>query len=465
MQTTSSHNKSNSEYWVAKFGGTSVATHSAISQCIKTLKKHPNVRLVIVSAQAGVTNLLVKLSKGNLSFNEIKSVTEEIIKIINNVLDNIQESVLPHLQNEIKEFLQNIIQLANLLRDKQDLSFIDELLSYGERISARLFTLILTSQGYNATYLDARKLIKTNDSYGKAEVLIAETKQQVQEYLKCLNTIVITEGFIGSTLQDKTTTLGRGGSDYSAALLAEAIEAKVLQIWTDVTGVYTADPRLIAHAKPIENMCFTAAAELATFGAKVLHPATLWPAIRKNIPVYVGSSMFPNDKGTWIRSQDTKSSDSQLHAITLRRKQSLLTIHSLEMLNAHGFLAKIFTILANNKLSVDLVTTSEVSVALTFNHTNNGVEHTKLLTEDILNELQTIGNISLKIDNDLCLIALVGNNLHLSPGISGRIFNLIRAFNVRLICHGASSHNVCFLVNESDAEPIIKILHAEFFEK
>lgn len=440
--------------WVAKFGGTSVATHEAMLRCVKVITAYPQVKVVVVSAQAGITNLLVKLSQPNVSIAlVVAEIREKIHAIIACLSDNT-------LIVEVLALLAHIEKTAVLLHQKNDPALIDELLSCGERISARLFTAVLNEQGYPATYQDARELIKTNHHFGKAEVLLADTKQQVVKKLlpSISNSIVVTEGFIGSTLEQQTTTLGRGGSDYSAAILAEAIEAEVLQIWTDVAGIYTVDPRLVKAAKPIENLCFTEAAELATFGAKVLHPATLWPAIRENIPVFIGSSLNSESQGTWVRAEIPKDLKVPLlRAVALRRQQVLLTVNSLEMLQAPGFLARVFTILARHQLSVDLVTTSEVSVALTF-------DNATLLTDAVLQELRALGNVSLSIDKDLCLIALVGNGLHRSPGISGKVFNLLRPFNIRLICHGASHHNLCFLVDEKDAVAVVQAMHAEFFE-
>lgn len=452
-------------YWVAKFGGTSVANHSAMTRCAKILSEHPNVRLVVVSAPAGVTNLLIKLTQLSLQGCEYSSLIDEIKEKINAITLSLPKSLFPHIHEDIEQLFQSLCLLVETLKIQHKPALVDEIHSFGERFSARLFTCVLAEQGHSAVYHDARTLIKTNDHFGKAEILLTETKEKVTQLLlpKCTNHIVVTEGFIGSTMEGVTTTLGRGGSDYSAALLAEAMHAEVLQIWTDVPGIYTVDPNLVSNAKPIDKMCFTEAAELATFGAKILHPATLWPAMRKNIPVFVGSSITPDAQGTWIKANYTDQSDIPLlRAIALRRRQSLLTIHSLDMLNSHGFLAKVFSILANHKLSVDLVTTSEVSIALTLN--NSSSEKNELLTPTILAELREIGNVSLTIDQDLCLIALVGNRLHMTSGISGRVFHLLRPFNVRLICHGASQHNLCFLVNESDAKAVIQVMHAEFFE-
>lgn len=450
--------------WVAKFGGTSVATYSAMVRCAKVIANYPAIRVVVVSAPAGVTNLLIKLSQINQQSVEFAPTLHEIKNKILAILSSLPEAASPQLREEVKQLLLDLEHQAIKLGEKLNRSLVDELLSYGERFSARLFASVLSEHGFKVTYLDARTLIKTNDCFGKAEVLIPETKNKVTQLLlpKCTDQIVVTEGFIGSTLQNITTTLGRGGSDYSAALLAEAMDAEVLQIWTDVPGIYTVDPALVSKAKPIDNMSFAEAAELATFGAKVLHPTTLWPAIRKNIPVFVGSSITTQTDGTWIRAAYPEDVFvPQLRAVALRRRQSLLTINSLEMLHTHGFLAKIFSVLAHHKLSVDLVTTSEVSVALTL---DTSADNGELLTTSVLAELQAIGNVSLTIDKDLCLVALIGNRLHVTPGIGGRVFNALRQFNVRLICHGASSHNLCFLVNEQDAEAVVKIIHAEFFE-
>jgi len=452
-----------SNLWVAKFGGTSVATYEAMKRCVSVIAQYPDVRVVVVSAPAGVTDLLVKLTQAHQSGVDIAPILEQIQNKINAILNTVH--LVAQIKHEIESMFSSLEKIAYSLKANYSREHADELLSYGERFSARLFSCVMNEQGLKAAHVDARSLIKTNDFFGKAEVLIKETAEQVKFKLLplCKQQIVITEGFIGSTKESVTTTLGRGGSDYSAALLAEAAGAHALQIWTDVPGIYTVDPRLVEVARPIDHMSFTEAAELAQFGAKVLHPATLWPAIRQNIPVFVGSSMNAKAQGTWIRATlPAQENTPHIRAISLRRHQSLLTIHSLEMLHTHGFLANIFTILAKHELSVDIVTTSEVNVALTLNHPSGG--SSELLTPDILAELKSIGNVSLKVDHDLCLIALVGNQLDTTSGISGKVFQCLAKFNIRLICHGASSSNLCFLVSEKDAHAVVRALHSEFFE-
>jgi len=453
-------------YWVAKFGGTSLANFPAMKRCAAIVAEHPKIKVVVVSAPSGVTDLLVKITQSSANQTDVAAFLDDIDSKVNAILDLLTTTSSQTNKDQVRALLQSLRELAIKINKQYNRGMADEILSYGERLSARLFTCVLAEEGMAAQHQDARLLIKTNDYFGKATVLLPETAAQVSELLKpkCQQEIItVTEGFIGGTLQNATTTLGRGGSDYSAAILAEALQADVLQIWTDVSGIYTVDPRLVAHAKSIESMSFIEAAELAQFGAKVLHPATLWPAIRQNIPVFVGSSINAKTQGTWISATQEKQENAPLiRAISLRRHQSLLTIHSLEMLHAHGFLANIFSILAKHELSVDVVTTSEVSVALTLNHSEKG--SSDLLTPAILEELHAIGNVSLTVDKDLCLVALVGNQLHVTSGISGRVFKKLANFNIRLICHGASQHNLCFLVSDSDAAAIIQTLHAEFFE-
>jgi len=238
-------------------------------------------------------------------------------------------------------------------------------------LSSYLFTQVLRGQGLDAVRFDVRKVLKTDSQFAKATPNIAATAAAAQKYLVPLlaEQVVVTQGFIGSDEHNQTTTLGRGGSDYSAALLAEAINAKSVHIWTDVVGIFSTDPRLCVKATPIARLSFDEAAEMATFGAKVLHPATILPASRSHISVFVGSSREPQLGGTWIEKE--KSEQPGIRAVTQRKNQILLTVKSPEMLLASGFLARVFTILSEFNISVDLVTTSEISVAITLDNAPN----------------------------------------------------------------------------------------------
>jgi aspartate kinase len=272
--------------------------------------------------------------------------------------------------------------------------------------------------------------------------------------------LVITQGFIGSEREGRTTTLGRGGSDYTAALLGEALNAARVDIWTDVPGIYTTDPRVVPTAKRIDEITFEEAAEMATFGAKVLHPATLLPAVRRGIPVFVGSSKDPAAGGTRVCNETRNP--PLFRALALRRKQTLLTLHSLNMLHTFGFLAELFNILARHNVSVDLITTSEVSVALTLDTTGSTSTSASLLTQALLTELSSLCRV--EVEEDLALVAIIGNQLSKACGVGKEVFGVLDPFNLRMICYGASSYNLCFLVPGNDAESVVRTLHRNLFE-
>jgi aspartate kinase len=301
--------------------------------------------------------------------------------------------------------------------------------------------------------------MKTNSLYGKAVVNVEQLREQTKAVLetKLASKVIVTQGFIGQDALGKTTTLGRGGSDYSAALLAEALNAEKLAIWTDVVGIFTTDPRITSHARPIDEISFGEAAEMATFGAKILHPATLIPAMRHNIPVFVGSSKEPDKGGTLIKQQ--VKSNPTYRSIALRREQTLVTVKSPAMLHASGFLAEVFAILAKHALSVDLITTSEISVALTFDNPTGSTQ--AVITGAVVQELEQLCEVT--VEHGLSLVAVIGNKLDSTSGIGRRIFKNIDDVNVRMICHGASSNNLCFLVDEVDANKVVEKLHDTLF--
>jgi len=441
---------------VAKFGGTSMADAAAMKRCAAIVKDDPDKKIIIVSATSGTTNLLTEFN-AERSADQRKAIAEQIrdkhIKICNDL------AVSDSTRQEVTLLLDELAAIASKKQITTP-SLQDEILAFGELLSSRIFADLLNSiHEESVDWVDARHIIKTDLMFGGAEPDVEAISQQSEKILspRLYDRKVITQGFIGSADSGQTTTLGRGGSDYSAALFAEAVDADVLEIWTDVTAVYTTDPRIVQSARPITEISFDEAAELSVFGAKVLHPATMVPAIRKNIKVYVGSSMEPDKPGTWIM-RDTKSKPV-IRAISLRRNQTLLTLHSLDMLHRYGFLAKIFEILSKHKISVDLVTTSEVSVALTLDSDISAPGNQKI-TDLVLDELREF--CELEISKNLSLIALVGNNLDATAGLSGPVFGSLEDINVRLICHGASSHNLCFLVSENEAEHVIKKLHKRF---
>jgi len=453
---------SNQPCVIAKFGGTSVASYQAMCNSAKIVISNPNVKVVVLSASAGITNLLVALAEGR----ELEIRKQHITKIQSiqyEILESLPEN--PMLREEIDKIISNVAALSEAASLANSAALTDELVCHGELMSSRLFVEVLKQQQKNALWFDVRKVMRTDNKFGKAVPKVDEIKQLCCAHLKSLNSnyIIVTQGFIGSESSGKTTTLGRGGSDYTAALLGEALNATQIDIWTDVAGIYTTDPRIAPNAKRIDEITFAEAAEMATFGAKVLHPATLVPAVRSNIPVFVGSSKVPNEGGTIVYNGHSITSNLPLfRAVTLRRKQTLLTLHSLNMLHAQGFLANVFAILAKHNISVDLVTTSEVNVAVTIDTTGTNTDGSSLLTKELIDELSVV--CSLEIQEDLALVALIGNNLTTTIGMAKQVFDQLDQFSIRLTSFGASTHNICFLVTGSDAESVVKILHQVIFE-
>ena len=299
----------------------------------------------------------------------------------------------------------------------------DELVSHGELMSSLLFVEILRERQVAAEWFDVRKVMRTNDRFGRAEPDVAALAELCAQQLqpRTENALVITQGFIGSESKGRTTTLGRGGGDYTAALLGEALHAQRIDIWTDVPGIYTTDPRVVPAAQRIDEITFEEAAEMATFGAKVLHPATLMPAVRSDIPVFVGSSKDPAAGGTLVCNKT--QNPPLFRALALRRRQTLLTLHSLNMLHARGFLAEVFAITARHHMSVDLITTSEVSVALTLDTTGSTSSGDSLLTRALLTELSSLCRV--EVEENLALVALIGNKLSQACGVGKEVFGVL----------------------------------------
>ena len=444
---------------VAKFGGTSVADYDAMNRSADVVLADPNTRLVVLSASAGVTNLLVSLSEG-------LEATERFVKL--DALRKIQFDILERLQNpnvireEVERLLENITPLAEAASLATSTALTDELVSHGELMSTLLFVEIMRERNIQAQWFDVRKVMRTSDRFGRAEpdveALAELTNQQLAPRLE--EGIVITQGFIGSEAKGRTTTLGRGGSDYTAALLGEALHATRVDIWTDVPGIYTTDPRVVSAAKRIDVIAFEEAAEMATFGAKVLHPATLLPAVRSDIPVFVGSSKDPQAGGTLVCKKT--ENPPLFRALALRRKQTLVTLHSHNMLHSRGFLAEVFGILARHNISVDLITTSEVSIALTLDTTGSTSTGDTLLTQSLLIELSELCRV--EVEEDLALVAIIGNKLSRACGVGKEVFGVLDPFSIRMICYGASSYNLCFLVPADQAEKVVQKLHQNLFE-
>ncbi|MDQ1212707.1 lysine-sensitive aspartokinase 3 [Pantoea anthophila] len=444
---------------VAKFGGTSVADFEAMNRSADVVLQDASTRLVVLSASAGITNLLVSLAEGQPAAQRAV-LLDDIRRIQYAIVDRLQRPAV--IRDEIDRMIDNISMLSEAASLATSSALTDELVSHGELMSSLLFVEILRERQVNAEWFDVRRVLRTDDRFGRAvpdvDVLATQATEQLQP--RIAQALVVTQGFIGSESEGRTTTLGRGGSDYTAALLGEALHAARVDIWTDVPGIYTTDPRVVPTAKRIDEITFEEAAEMATFGAKVLHPATLLPAVRRGIPVFVGSSKDPAAGGTRVCNETRNP--PLFRALALRRKQTLLTLHSLNMLHTFGFLAELFNILARHSVSVDLITTSEVSVALTLDTTGSTSTSASLLTQALLTELSSLCRV--EVEEDLALVAIIGNQLSKACGVGKEVFGVLDPFNLRMICYGASSYNLCFLVPGNDAESVVRTLHRNLFE-
>ncbi|WP_370738021.1 lysine-sensitive aspartokinase 3 [Photobacterium piscicola] len=444
---------------VAKFGGTSVANYAAMCRSANIVIANPHTKIVLISACSGVTNVLVALAKGISDITLRQQHLQQLTTTHQQILDQLQH---PHaVSGAIYTLLDDIASASAQAAIASSSQLTDKLVSHGELLSTFLFSQILVEMNAAAIRFDIRDVMRTDDQFGKAIPQPALIRQLAQQHLVPLidTQIVVSQGFIGRDELGNTTTLGRGGSDYSAALIAEAVDATTLEIWTDVPGMYTTDPRITPAAKPIKEISFSEASEMANFGAKILHPSTLVPAIRHQIPVFIGSSVAPQQGGTWIRK--TVNQAPLFRALALRGNQTMVTLTSLNMFQAYGFLAEVFRILAEHKISVDLITTSEVSVSLTLDQTDTGggAPTLPLAAVEQLNQLCRVD-----IEQGLSLVALIGNHMSDSKGSAKHIFGALDAYNLRLICYGASPHNLCFLVNEADAKSVITTLHQQLLE-
>lgn len=448
---------------VSKFGGTSMGDAECMLRSAEVSHRQGS-GLIAVSATSGTTNELISL--GKTAESKTWEETEKILSKIREKHLKISQDLKLSAESskKIETLFEEMNSLAKGIHYLRDCSVkaMDTLMSLGERMSSVLFaeamSQVLKKHGSakSAELFDVRQVLRTNDDFGKAKPNTAEVAALCQKHLGSLRDqkkVFVTQGYIGMTEDGFTTTLGRGGSDYSAAILAEGVSADILEIWTDVAGIATTDPRICPQAKPISEISFKEASELATFGAKVLHPATLLPAIRKNIPVFVGSSFDSEAKGTWVR----KDVDQHplIRAMALRKNQVLVTLSTPEMLHAHGFLFQIFKVFNDHKVSIDAITTSEISVSVT-------LDDSTLLNKKLIADLSQFADV--QVEEKLTLISLIGNNINHTAGLAKKIFDSISDINVRMICLGASKHNFCFLVAEDQATAAIQKLHKSFIE-
>jgi aspartate kinase len=445
---------------VMKFGGTSLESAEALRRVANIIKsRRSDSPFVVVSAMGKTTNELLAI--GHIA---AESQIDDAIARLATLREFHLREAAPAVGAANRMALDEILDahfraLAVLLQRiaasrTVDLIAADELASFGERLSSQIVTLILNQAGMKGHHLAARELVITDARHTRATPLAKETYSRIAKAVKSLppQSIPVMAGYVGATEQGITTTLGRGGSDFSAAIAGAAIDASEIQIWTDVDGMLTCDPRLVPNAHRIKLLSFEEAAELAYFGAKVLHPATLLPAMEKNIPVSVLNSRRPYGAGTRIVA-DRVPSTSVIKCVACKRGITVVDIRSTRMLMAHGFLKNIFEVFDRYETPVDMLATSEISVSLTIDDDHH--------LDDICDAVRPYADIS--AESDQAIVCVVGDNLRSTPRVAARVFGALAEIPVRMISQGASRLNVSFVVAESDATRAVQLLHDEFF--
>ena len=444
---------------VMKFGGTSVESADAIRRLGSIVKSQLDREpIVVVSAMGKTTNKLLALANSALNNDpdyhcELSDLRRYHWEVGIQLIESQRLEELGHLLevhfNELGQLLHGLAILKELTPRT-----IDAISSYGERLSSEIITMALEDCGIPAIHVDSRDVVLTDNRHTQAAPNLPETYKRLKKDVKkhAKDKVVVMGGFIGSNAEGVTTTLGRGGSDFSAAIVGAGCDVEEIQIWTDVDGMMTTDPRMVPDAKRVKTISYSEAAELAYFGAKVLHPASVRPAIEQNIPVVILNSRRPEVAGTRIVGESVACTNI-VKAIACKRNITMVNIHSARMLMAHGFLRRVFEVFDRWETPVDVVTTSEVSVSVTIDDARR--------VDDIKHELAQIADVS--VESGLAILSVVGEGIGERSGIAARVFKALANVNVRMISQGASRLNLSVIISDSELENAVSALHKEFF--
>ena len=488
---------------VCKFGGTSVQDAEALTRLAGIIKERRNRKVIVVASAMGkTTNGLLEAAytaaqgerdKARKLLRELeKKHSDETLKLgiathkdcaycncfselrrdeardMRRKLEKKHSDEAPNLSisahedcvyEKIYKYFSELHKLVKGLSALGELTprITDAMASHGELLSTAILTQALKNHGMDAELMDARECIITDDNFTRAAPVFGPTNAAIVRYLKPLlkaGKIPVLQGFIGRSQNGAATTIGRGGSDYTAAIVGAALDAEEIQIWTDVDGIMTTDPRMVKEARKIRTVSFQEAAELSYFGAKVLHPSTIVPAVRKNIPVRVLNSYRPELAGTIITEKAPPCSNP-VKAISFRSGATVVNIVSTRMLMAYGFLEKIFEIFAHNKVPVDVVSTSEVSVSLTIDEVST--------LDGIVDELKKIGEVS--VQSGRGIVCCVGDNLNSVEGSLSTAIGALKGIKIHMISQGASACNITFVIDENRLQEAVQNLHEAFFQK
>lgn len=458
---------------VLKFGGTSVANAQNIKLVLEIVsKKAQNNKLaVVVSALSGVTDLLLKASNEAASKNESYKVTLEEIQqkhfetISNLVSESHQKQVIETITtefNQLKTLLDGCFLLGELSPRTSD-----AIASFGELLSSQIIAVALKEKVSDSVFKDSRELIKTNSNFGKASVNFNVTNSLIEDYFKSNKSqVVLLPGFIASDEKENTTTLGRGGSDFTAAILANGCHATSLEIWTDVNGMFTANPKMVKQAQPIETISYEEAMELSHFGAKVLYPPTIQPVLKANIPIWIKNTFEANVNGTLI-SNAPESNGNPVKGISHIEDIALLTLEGSGMIGVAGSSKRLFEVLSKENINVVFITQASSEHSICIGILNNDAERAKNAIDETF-ELEISQNKinPCIVEKDLCIVALVGESMKNHQGLSGKMFSTLgkNNVNIRAIAQGASERNISTVINKNDVKKALNTLHERFFE-
>lgn len=448
---------------IMKFGGTSVANSEAISRTIGIIRGRLDQKpVVVVSALSKVTDLLYRISD-KASERDESGALELLSELRTRHMDLTKQllSGSPELYGqacakvgELCGALEGFVSAVCSLGELSDRSKA-RIISTGEYLSSTIICYAMNAGGIDTAFIDARKMMVTSDDYLKGEPLTDEIAARVPGVVEDAyqgKDAVITQGFVSATLKGEPAVLGRGGSDYSASLIGMAVGAEKIEIWTDVDGVRTADPRVVKNTKSIDRISFEEAAEMAHFGAKVLHPLTIEPAVKKNIPIYVLNSMNPSGDGTAIlRSEFIEDG---VKSVSFKENIVLMNIFSTRMINTSGFLRRVFGIFAENKVSVDLISTSEANISLTMEAGRN--------MDRVVRELSEFSQVD--VDEDKSQVSIIGKNIVNLRGLLRETMDSLKNNNVYMISQGATYVNISFVVDRSSLTEVVREVHKFLFE-
>jgi aspartokinase/homoserine dehydrogenase 1 len=458
---------------VLKFGGTSVANAENISKTIAIVanKSKEDKLAVVVSAFSGVTDLLILA--GKTASAKDKAYKEIITDIDKKHKEAIDELIPLSDQNEIIEKINSEINLLKTLLDgcyllgELSSRTADIVAGFGELLSSQIIAVALKQKISNSTFKDSRELIKTNSNFGKASVDFDVTNKLIADYFKKNeNQVVLLPGFIASSVDGNITTLGRGGSDYTAAIIAAAVKSNVLEIWTDVNGMFTANPRVVKQAQPIETISYQEAMELSHFGAKVLYPPTIQPVLKDSIPIFIKNTFEPEMYGTLI-SNSPNATNNPIKGISHIDNIALLTLEGSGMIGVAGSSKRLFEVLSNEVINVIFITQASSEHSICIGILNADADRAKSAIDKAFEMEITQGKVDpCIIEKDLCIVALVGESMKNHQGISGKMFSTLgkNNVNIRAIAQGASERNISVVINEKDVKKALNTLHERFFE-